>query len=251
MEYQIPEPIPEIYINKENSSLKERLFSSKIFWQLSTQEDNTKNFEPTETPSKNIENNELKSYLTIGGGTFIRGAWQPIYPFFGCNAWRVCFEKLEGINISATYTKETIKKDYWKFDYDFTGMIGYQSTDKNIFDHKFSSYGLQDGKHEGTFGVIGIIPTIRVSKLSNKIPIGIGIGVGPALSIGSRVVEKPYNFSSLVSQVNAEVNIPISKDNNTSITLGLSHVCSFLGLLNDRGRDLSHHWYTLGIRKRL
>ena len=81
MEYQIPEPIPEIYINKENSSLKERLFSSKIFWQLSTQEDNTKNFEPTETPSKNIENNELKSYLTIGGGTFIRGAWQPIYLF--------------------------------------------------------------------------------------------------------------------------------------------------------------------------
>ena len=251
MEYQIPEPIPEIYISKENSSYNERSSSSKIFWQLSTQEVKTKNSEPAETPSKNIENNELKSYLTFGGGTFIRGAWQPFYPFFGCNAWRVCFEKLEGINISATYTQERIKKEYWNFGYDFTGMLGYQSTDKNIFDHKFSDYGLRDGEHGGTFGVIGIIPTIRVSKLSNKIPIGIGLGIGPSYSFGTRVVEKPYNFSSLLSQINAEVNIPISKDKNTSITLGLSHVCSFLGVLNDRGRNLGHHWYTLGIRKRL
>ena len=103
MEYQITEPIPEIYISKENSFNKERLSSSKIFWQLSTQEVNTKNIEPTETPSKNIENNELKSYLTFGGGTFIRGSWQPFYPFFGCNAWRVCFEKLEGINIFPSF----------------------------------------------------------------------------------------------------------------------------------------------------
>ena len=159
MEYQIPEPIPEIYISKENSSHNERSSSSKIFWQLSTQEVNTKNSEPAETPSKNIENNELKSYLTFGGGTFIRGRWQPFYPFFGCNAWRGCFEKLEGINLSATYTQERIKKEYWNFGYDFTGMLGYQSTDKNIFDHKFSDYGLRDGEHEGTFGVIGIIPT--------------------------------------------------------------------------------------------
>ena len=158
---------------------------------------------------------------------------------------------MEGINLSATYTQERIKKEYWNFGYDFTGMLGYQSTDKNIFDHKFSDYGLRDGEHEGTFGVIGIIPTIRVSKLSNKIPIGIGLGIGPSYSFGTRVVEKPYNFSSLVSQINAEVNIPISKDNNTSITIGLSHVCSFLGLLNDRGRDLSQPWYTLGIRKRV
>ena len=54
MEYKIPEPIPEIYISKENRSLKERTSSSKIFWQLSTQEVNTKNSESTETPSKNI-----------------------------------------------------------------------------------------------------------------------------------------------------------------------------------------------------
>ena len=251
MEYQIPEPIPETYINRENSSLKERSSSSKILWQMLPQDFNLKNFEPTETSSANIEDNELKSYLTFGGGTFIRGKWQPIYPFFGCNAWRACFERLEGINIFATYTKEKIKKEYWSFDYDLTGMLGHQSTDKNIFDHPFSNYGLQDGEHEGTFGIIGIIPTIRVSKISNQIPIGIGLGLGASYSFGERIVEKPYDFPSLVSQINAEVNIPISKDKNTSITLGLSHVCSFLGVINDRGLNLSHHWYSLGIRKRL
>ena len=251
MEYQIPEPIPEIYITRGNGSLKERSSSSKVFWKKLPQDFNSKNFEPTQTPSTNNENDELKSYLTFGGGTFIRGKWQPIYPFFGCNAWRLCIEKLEGINIFATYTKEKIKKKYWSLDYDLTGMLGHQSTDKNIFDHPFINYGLHDGEHEGAFGVIGIIPTIRVSKISNQIPIGIGLGLGASYSFGERVVEKPYDFSSLVSQINAEVNIPISKDNNTSVTLGLSHVCSFLGILNDKGINLSHHWYTLGIRKRL
>ena len=251
MEYQIPKPIPQIHFQKEDNSLKERLSSSEIILQKLSQNIITKKFEPTEPLSTNKNNNEFKRYLTFGGGTFIRGNWQPIYPFFGCNAWRACYEKLEGINIFATYTKEKIKKKYWSLDYDLTGMLGYQSTDKNIYDQKFSSHGLQDGQHEGTLGVIGIIPTIRVSKLSNKIPIGIGLGAGPSLTLGTRVVEKPYNFPSLLSQVNAEVNVPISKDKNTSITLGLSHVCSFFGVLNDRGRNLGHHWYTVGIRKKL
>ncbi len=251
MEYQIPEPIPKIYFRKEDNSLQERLSSSEILWQKLPQNIEIKKFEPTKTTSRNTNNNDLKSYLTFGGGTFIRGNWQPFYPFLGCNAWRVCYERLEGINIFATYTKEKIKKKYWSLDYDLTGMLGYQSTDRNIYDHKFSDYGLKDGQHEGTLGVIGIIPTIRVSKLSNKIPIGIGLGIGPSLSFGTRVVEKPYDFPSLLSQINAEVNVPISKDKNTSITLGLSHVCSFLGVQNDRGRNLGHHWYTFGFRRKL
>ena len=251
MEYQIPEPIPEIYISERNSFLKERSSSAEIFWGVPHQDPKTKNYEPTMILSTSKENNELNSYLTFGGGTFIRGKWQPIYPFFGCNAWRACFERLEGINIFATYTMEKIKKKYWSFDYDLTGMLGHQSTDKNIFDHPFSNYGLQDGEHEGTFGIIGIIPTIRVSKISKQIPIGIGLGLGASYSFGERVVEKPYDFPSLVSQINAEVSIPISRDQNTSITLGLSHVCSFLGVINDGGLNLSHHWYSLGIRKRL
>ena len=58
----------------------------------------------------------------------------------------------------------------------------------------------------------------------------------------------------LFSITNADLFIDtksISRDQNTSITLGLSHVCSFLGVINDGGLNLSHHWYSLGIRKRL
>ena len=45
MEYQIPEPIPETFISRENSSLKERSSGSKIFWQMLPQDFNSKNFE--------------------------------------------------------------------------------------------------------------------------------------------------------------------------------------------------------------
>ena len=41
------------------------------------------------------------SYKTFGAGTFIRGRWNP-KPFGGCNAWRGCFKRLEGVNIFGT-----------------------------------------------------------------------------------------------------------------------------------------------------
>ena len=244
MEYQIPEPIPEIYISKENNSPKEKLTSSKILWQKLPQNVNERTLEPSDSHRTNRENKELKSYLTFGAGTFIRGAWNP-RPIGHCNVWRACFERLEGLNGFAAYTKEIFKKGVWSFDYDITGMLGNQSTNEN--------YAYEEiGYNSGIFGVLGIIPTVRISKLGNKLPFGIGLGVGPSYTFGSRVVEKPYDISKLLSQVNAEINIPIQKDKSTSIVLGLSHVCTFWGALEgEDGRTFGHHWYTLGIRKKL
>ena len=197
---------------------------------------------------KNIINEDSSvnrnGYTTFGAGTFIRGRWNP-EPIGDCNAWRACFKRLEGVNVFGTYTKEIFKKGVWSFDYDITGMVGSQSTNQNYLyeEIEYSS---------GTFATIGLIPTLRISKLGNKIPIGIGLGIGPSYSLGSRVVEKPYNFSKLLSQINAEVNLPISKKSDTSIVLGLSHVCTFLGILeNEDGKRFGHQWYTVGIRRKL
>lgn len=244
MEYQIPAPIPEIYISNENNSLNEKLTSSKILWKRLPQNVKKKTFEVSDSLNINKENKELKSYLTIGAGTFIRGSWN-LRPKGNCSVWRACFERLEGFNGFGTYTNEIFKKGVWSIDYDITGMIGNQSTNEN-YDYE------EIGYNSGVFGVLGIIPTVRISKLGNKIPFGIGLGVGPSYTFGSRVVDKPYDISKLLSQVNAEINIPIQKDNSTSIVFGLSHVCTFLGTLeSEDGRTFGHHWYTLGIRKRL
>jgi len=229
MEYQAPPEIIESF-KKESED--------KFFKDHKLISSNPKNMINEDT---SVNRN---SYKTFGVGTFIRGRWNP-KPFGDCNAWRGCYKRLEGVNIFGTYTKEILRKGVWSFDYDITGMVGSQSTNQNYLyeEIEYSS---------GTFAVFGLIPTLRISKLGNKIPIGLGLGIGPSYSLGSRVVEKPYDFSKLLSQINAEVNIPISKESDTSIVLGLSHVCTFLGILeNEDGKRFGHQWYTVGIRKRL
>ena len=229
MEYQVPAAVIESY---KHESEDEYFINHELITSY----------------RKNIINKDSSikrnGYKTFGAGTFIRGRWNP-KPFGDCNAWRACFKRLEGVNVFGTYTKEIFKKGVWSFDYDITGMVGSQSTNQNYL-YEEIDYSA------GTFAAIGLIPTLRISKLGNKIPFGIGLGIGPSYSLGSRVVEKPYEFSKLLSQINAEVNIPISKKSDTSIVLGLSHVCTFLGILkNGDGKRFGHQWYTVGIRRRL
>ena len=229
MEYQFPPAVIESYKHESEGEyfINHKLINS--YPKNITDEDSSVN---------------RNGYTTFGVGTFIRGRWNP-KPLGDCNAWRACFKRLEGVNIFGTYTKEIFKKGVWSFDYDITGMVGSQSTNQNYL-YEEIEYSA------GTFATIGLIPTLRISKLGNKIPIGIGLGIGPSYSLGSRVVEKPYEFSKLLSQINAEVNIPISKKSDTSIVLGLSHVCTFLGILkNEEGKRFGHQWYTVGIRRRL
>ena len=184
------------------------------------------------------------SYTTFGAGTFIRGRWNP-FPFEKCIAWKGCFKRLEGINVFGSYTKEIFRKGVWSFDIDFTGMVGNQSSNQNFLYEEIEN-------SSGIFGVVGIIPGLRIKKLGHKIPIGIGLGIGPSYSFGTRVVEKPYDFSGLLSQVNAEINIPISQNQNTSLVFGLSHVCTFLGIVdNNEGQGFGHHWYSVGIRRKM
>ncbi len=238
MEYQAP---PEVIELNKNESEDVFFKDHKL---ISSNPKNIINEDTSDGWQPYGANRNRNSYKTFGAGTFIRGRWNP-KPFGDCNAWRGCFKRLEGVNFFGTYTKEILRKGVWSFDYDITGMVGSQSTNQNYLyeEIEYSS---------GTFAVFGLIPTLRISKLGNKIPIGLGLGIGPSYSLGSRVVEKPYDFSKLLSQINAEVNIPISKESDTSIVLGLSHVCTFLGILeNEDGKRFGHQWYTVGIRRRL
>ena len=177
-------------------------------------------------------------------GSFIRGRWIP-KTNDSCIAITGCFSSLEGINFTGTYTKQYFKRGNISLDIDATSMIGYQSTNQNYLNENIN----QDSS---VFGVIGLIPTLRVGRLWNKLPIGIGIGVGPSYTIGTRVVDKPYNFSRLLTQVNAEISYPLTKDDSSSLILGLSHVCTSLGVLeSNEGKTFGHHWYSLSYRRKI
>lgn len=191
---------------------------------------------------------QKNNFFSIAIGSFIQGRWAPTKFLEGeepCSSWNLCFESLKGINITTTFTDQYIKKGNFSIDVDYSFMAGYRSGDKD--------WNLQPiTKDSGYQFSIAAVPTIRLSKLGNSVPIGISWGVGPSLTLGNRVVNGKENFSPLLSRVNFEITIPLDKHQNTTIFAGLVHDCTFLTLLrNSNGYQFGDQWYVAGIRKKL
>ena len=200
----------------------------------------------------NQEKNQINldhknNFFSISLGTFIRGKWSPTKFFKGeepCSAWNFCFEALEGANITVAFTDQYIKKGNISFDVDYSSMLGYRRSSKDWTLNPMP-------KTSGVQFSIAAIPTIRIAKLGNSIPIGMSIGVGPALHLGNRVVDSE-DFSPILSRVNYEITIPLDQNQNTTIVTSITHDCTFLGRLkNSNGSRFGHQWYTLGVRKKL
>ena len=206
----------------------------------------------TDLQKTNQEKNQIKidpkkNFFTFSLGTFIRGKWSPTKWLKGeepCSSWNFCFEALEGTNITATFTDQYIKRGNISFDVDYSSMLGYRISSK---DWRLNPIP----KTRGFQFSIAAIPTLRIAKLGNSIPIGMSIGVGPALHLGNRVVDSE-DFSPVLSRVNYEITIPLDQEQNTTIVTSITHDCTFLGMLkNSNGSRFGHQWYTVGIRKKL
>jgi len=203
-------------------------------------------------PKANQEKNRVNlgqknNFFSISLGTFIRGKWSPTKFLKGeepCSTWNFCFEALEGSNITATFTDQYIKKGNVSFDVDYSSMLGYRRSSK---DWRLNPIP----KTSGFQFSIAAIPTLRIAKLGNSIPIGMSIGVGPAFHLGNRVVDSE-DFSPILSRVNYEITIPLDQEQNTTIVTSITHDCTFLGMLkNSKGSRFGHQWYTVGVRRKL
>ena len=206
----------------------------------------------TDLQKTNQEKNQTtvdpkKNFFTISLGTFIRGKWSPTKFFKGeepCSSWKFCFEALEGTNITATFTDQYIKRGNISFDVDYSSMLGYRRSSK---DWELNAMP----KTSGLQLSIAAIPTLRISKLGNSVPIGISLGAGPTLHLGNRVVDSE-KFSPILSRVNFEITVPLDQEQNTTIVTSITHDCTFFGMLkNSNGSRFGHQWYTVGIRKKL
>lgn len=184
----------------------------------------------------------LSQYLSIAVGTYIRGKWNPAQD---CSAFRLCFQNLEGANITATYTKELIKNGVWFLDLDASANLGHR-----VAPQTYTNQELDD--NEGTQFSLALIPMLRVRRLGSNIPIGLGIGVGPSLTFGDRVVDGNERFSPILSRVVNEITFPLDKENNKTLFASLTHDCTFLGILkNKNGLRFGQHWYSAGFRFKL
>ena len=105
---------------------------------------------------------------------------------------------------------------------------------------------------ESFFTTLALVPHFRVNKLSNKFPLGMGVGLGPVISFGDILVQEPHDYGPLMSRVNFELTYPLGKKKESSIVFGIIHDCSFFGLLAPEGTpQYSHSWYSVGIRKKI
>ncbi len=183
--------------------------------------------------------NNLNKSLTFSSGTFVRGLWGPKYITSECTVWRLCYEKLEGINFGITLSQELYKKGKLSFDIDKGLMLAHHNTEINAKNAKVTS-------GDNVYGNISFIPMIRIKKISHKFPINFGYGAGLSYVVGNPKIEQPFN-TPLLSEVKAEISHNINKD--SQIVFALHHRCTFFGLLtpND-GESFGQHWYTIGFR---
>ena len=192
--------------------------------------------------NKEQDNTQLSHYLSIAAGTYITGIWTP---FRRCNAFALCYQNLEGANLTATYTKELAKRGTWFFDIDASANLGYRITSR-------TNLVTESNDNEGTQASLAIIPMIRVKRLGNSVPIGLGMGVGVSATVGDRVIDGNEKFSPIVSRVVSEITFPLDKENKKTLFASLTHDCTFLGILkNKNGLTFAQHWYSAGFRFKL
>ena len=191
-----------------------------------------------------IDDDKLNSYLTIYTGTFVRGLWGPKYITTKCTVWELCFENLEGFHLGTSLTKELYTNNSLSFDFDTALMLADHDTKKNA-----KNYEVNSG--DKFYINFSFIPMIRIKKISNKFPLGIGYGAGFSYVVGKPKIEQPYD-TPLLSEVKAELSYPINKLKDSEIVFSLHHRCTFLGLLTPKdGTSFGQHWYSVGFRYKL
>ena len=189
-------------------------------------------------------NDKLDNYLTFSTGTFVRGLWGPKYIASKCTVWELCYEKLEGVNIGTNLTKEIYKKNSFSLDIDTGLMLAAHDTNKNVKNNEINS-------GDKFYLNISFIPMIRIKRISNKFPLGLGYGAGLSYILGKPKIEQPYD-TPLLSEVKAELSYPINKFKESEIVFGLHHRCTLLGLLTPKdGTSFGQHWYSVGFRYKL
>ncbi len=194
-----------------------------------------------------LAKSKKKSFSTFSIGTYATGIWD-MRPLLNgsnsCSIWTLCSE-LEGINFTYALTKGLKENSFLSLDLDKSFTLSWQGTDTNMKGKKINY-------DESFFFTLALVPHLRVNKLSNNFPLGIGWGLGPVLSIGDIVVQNPHDYGPLMSRVNFEITYPINKKDNNSLVFSITHDCSFFGLLAPEGNpQYSHSWYSLGFRKRI
>ena len=239
------------FINIMLSSAVEAKDEDVIFWEkykIDKSEEGSidKDTKPTEQ-NNSITKLKKNNHYTISIGSYARGVWD-MRPLLNgtnyCSVWTLCTE-LEGINFNFTHTNLLIEKGKYSFDIDKSLTFSWQGTDKNMKNKKIEY-------KESSFITLGLVPHLRVNKISNNFPLGLGVGLGPVISIGDIVVQEPHDYGSLMSRVNFELTYPVGKKKESSIVFGIVHDCSFFGMLAPDGTpQYSHSWYSLGIRKKI
>lgn len=188
-----------------------------------------------------------KDFSTFSIGTYATGIWD-MRPLLNgsnsCSIWNLCSE-LEGINFTYARTKVLKESGVFSLDLDKSFTLSWQGTNTNMKRERINY-------DESFFSTLALVPHVRLNKFSNNFPLGIGLGVGPVLSIGDIVVQNPYDYGPLMSRVNFEVTYPLNKKNHNSLVFSITHDCSFFGLLAPNGSpQYSHSWYSLGFRKKI
>lgn len=188
-----------------------------------------------------------KKLVTYSLGSYATGVWDMRPLIKGedfCSIWTFC-TGFEGINFSFTHTDVLKEKGKFSLDFDKQLTLSWQGTDKNM-KRKSIEYG------ESFFASAALLSSLRITELGQKFPFGIGIGIGPVLSIGEITVQEPYEYGPIMSRVNFEIIYPLNKKANSSLVFGINHDCSFFGLLAPDGQpQFSHSWYSLGFRKQI
>ena len=238
------------FINLVFSSAFDIKAQDKIIWEKDKIEKSNEDHIDVKLKEQktNLSKVKQKDHYTISIGSYARGGYWDMRPLLdgtnNCSVWNFCSE-LEGINFNFTYSDVLIEKGKYSFDLDKSLTFSWQGTDKNM-KNKSMEY------KESYFLTLALIPHFRINKISNNFPLGIGIGLGPVISIGEIVVQEPHDYDAVMSRVNFELTYPISKKNETSFVFGIVHDCSFFGLLAPEGSpQYTQSWYSIGLRKRI
>lgn len=232
---------------KQQESVAEPTQTTKETATPAANEDHSTSGTPQSSKDQWRLSDDLKTHaFGISIGTFHHGYYS-IYDgttnsFRACSAWTFCGDGLFGGIGTIDVTKRLFKAGSFNFDIDASGSIGHQNIVKSWYKP------IPSTDQSRTFGLISIVPTIRVRFGGALRPLRFGLGAGLSYAIGSIPYEYPYDVP-LMTAINSELAFQPSPKSNQEIFLSLRHRCAFFGKLNQvDGAQVGGQWYMVGIR---
>lgn len=206
----------------------------------------TRNTPSTIKEQWEFSDDQKRQALGISGGTFNRGYYS-IYNSTTnslqlCSAWTLCGEGLFGGIGSIDFTQRLFKAGSISLDVDTSAGIGHQ----DLANSWYKPIPLTD--QSKTFGLLSIVPTVRLRLGGFLRPLRFGLGAGLSYAIGSIPYEYPYDIP-LMTAINSEIAFQPNPKSKQEIFFSLRHRCAFFGMLNKvDGSQVGSQWYVIGIR---